>query len=287
MVEARPESEPMQVETEKGGNPMGQDPFESFKAAQKDGWAHFAPLAAVTTSAAARLVKHARVHAGQRVLDVACGTGVVAVTAARLGARVTGLDLTPALLEGARENSQIAGVTVDWREGDAESLPFDDGAFDVVLSQFGHIFAPRPEVVTAEMLRVLKSGGTIAFATWPPELFTGRMFALTARYAPPLPPGVPPPTQWGDPGVVSQRLGKAVKDVAFDRATMLAPALSPQHYRRTHERTAGPLIKVVESLAADPERLAAFRNEYDSLLAEYYEGNTVRQDFLLTRAIKV
>jgi SAM-dependent methyltransferase len=263
-----------------------KDPIETFKAAQKVGWAYFAPLAAHTTSVAARLVKHAKVRAGQRALDVACGTGVVAVTAARAGAVVAGLDLTPALLERARENAQIAGVKIDWREGDAEKLPFDNGAFDVVLSQFGHIFAPRPEVATAEMLRVLKPGGTIAFATWPPELLTGRLFAITARYAPPPPPGVLAPTLWGDPGVVSQRLGQSVHDVVFDRATMLVPALSPLHFGTTLETTAGPLIKVVETLSADPEKLTAMRNEYEALIAEYFEENSVRQDYLLTRASK-
>jgi SAM-dependent methyltransferase len=263
------------------------DPFESFKAAQKTGWAHFAPLEMFTTTAAAKLVKHAKVHAGQGLLDVCCGTGVVAVTAARLGARVTGLDFTPALLERARENSQIAFVEIDWREGDAEALPFADGAFDVVLSQFGHIFAPRPEVAVAEMLRVLKPGGTIGFATWPPELFTGRMFTITARYAPPPPPGVAPPPLWGDPGVVAERLGNAVKDIVFDRGTMLVPALSPQHLRIRAEKTAGPLVKMVEALSAsDPAKLAAFRREYEALVAEYYEENTVRQDYLLTRAVK-
>jgi SAM-dependent methyltransferase len=264
------------------------DPIEAFKAAQKLSWAHFAPLEVFTTLVAAQLVKHAKAHAGQSVLDVGCGTGVVATTAARLGARATGLDLTPALLERARENSRIAGVAVDWREGDAEDLPFDDGAFDVVLSQFGHIFAPRPEVAIAQMLRVLKPGGTIAFATWPPELFTGRMFTITSRYAPPPPPGVAPPTQWGDPSIVAERLGKAVKDIVFDRATMSVPALSPQHFRMRLEQTAGPVLKLVESLSAsDPARLAAFRAEYENLIAEYYEENTVRQDYLLTRAIKV
>ncbi|HET6325180.1 MAG TPA: class I SAM-dependent methyltransferase [Planctomycetaceae bacterium] len=264
------------------------DPFESFKAAQKVGWAHFAPLEMFTTTVAAQLVKHARVHAGQHVLDVACGTGVVSVTAARLGARATGLDLTPALLERARDNSQIAGVEIDWREGDAEALPFADAAFDVVTSQFGHIFAPRPEVAVAEMLRVLKPGGTIAFATWPPELFMGRMFALTARYSPPPPPGAAPPQQWGDPGIVTQRLGNAVKDIVFDRGTMRAPALSPQHFRTRAEKTVGPLIKLVETLSAtDPDKLAAFRREYENLVAEYYEENTLRQDYLLTRASKL
>src|ERR1700687_1743021 len=100
------------------------DPFESFKAAQKQGWVHFAPFEAHTTPCAARLVKRAGVRAGQRVLDVACGTGVVSVTAARLGAHVTGLDLTPELLERARENSRIAGVEIDWLEGHGGELSF-------------------------------------------------------------------------------------------------------------------------------------------------------------------
>lgn len=263
------------------------DPFESFKAAQKQSWAFFAPLETFSTPVAAQLVKHARVQSGQRVLDVACGTGVVAVTAARRGAQVTGLDLTPALLERARENAQIAGLSIDWHEGDVENLPFGDAAFDVVMSQFGHIFGPRPEVAIAQMLRVLKPGGTIAFATWPPELFMGRMFAITAKYAPAPPPGAAPPTQWGDPNMVVSRLGDKVKDVMFDRGRMRVPALSPQHFRTMFEKTAGPVIKVVESLSAtDPKKLTAFRAEYEALIGEYLEDNTVRQDYLLTRALK-
>jgi SAM-dependent methyltransferase len=264
------------------------DALAQFKEAQKQGWAHFAPLEANTTPEAARLVKHARVHAGHRVLDVACGTGVVAITAARLGARVTGLDLTPELLERARENAGIAGVDVAWYEGDAEQLPFGDADFDVILSQFGHMFAPRPEVAVAEMLRVLKPGGTIAFSTWPPELGIGRMFALVGRYMPPPPKGVAPPPLWGDPNVVRERLGGAVENLIFDRATMLVPALSPQHNRTMTERTAGPLVKLTESLTAtDPARLAAFRREFEAIVADYFEDNTVRQDYLLTRATKI
>src|ERR1700680_275216 len=103
---------------------MHMDPIESFKAAQKQGWVHFAPFEVHTTPCAARLVKRAGVRSGQRVLDAACGTGVVSVTAARLGARVTGLDLTPELLERARENSRIAGMEIDWQEGAGEKVPF-------------------------------------------------------------------------------------------------------------------------------------------------------------------
>ncbi len=264
------------------------DPFAEFKDAQRKGWSHFAPLEAQTTPAAAQLVRHAGVKAGQRVLDVGCGTGVVAVTAARVGASVVGLDLTPALLARARENSALAGVDIEWREGDAEQLPFADATFDVVVSQFGHIFAPRPELAVFEMLRVLKSGGTIAFNTWPPELFVGRMFAMTARYLPPPPPGAQPPALWGDPQVVRERLGSAVTNIVFDRGVLLSPALSPQHHRDGMERTAGPVIRLVEVLsAADPARLAAFRAEYEALVSEYIRENIAHQGYLLTRATKI
>ena len=263
------------------------DAIAQFKEMQKQGWPHFFPLQALTTPPAARLVQFARIGAGQRVLDVGCGTGVVAITAARLGAKVTGIDLTPELLSHARENANIAQVEVEWREGDVENLPFADSTFDVVVSQFGHIFGPRPEIAIREMLRVLKSGGTISFATWPPELLIGRAFQLSSRYLPPPPNGIAPPTLWGDPNVVRERLGNAVRELTFDRARMDVPALSIQHFRLNVEKTVGSLIKLVQSLAAtDPNKLAAFRSEYDALAAEYYEDNLVRQDYLLTRATK-
>lgn len=263
------------------------DTFEAFKVAQKEGWANFAPLEMLTTVPAARLVRFAGVRSDQLVLDVACGTGVVAITAARTGATVTGLDLTPDLLEQARHNSHIAAMRLRWREGDVEKLPFADGEFDVILSQFGHIFAPRPALALAEMLRVLKPGGTIAFSTWPPDLFMGRMFSLVAAYGPPPMPGVSPPNQWGDQNIVRERLGTAVGDIVFDMETILAPALSVQHFRAIVERTVGPVIAVVDKVsAADPEKLSAFRLDFDALTAQYFDNNTVRQTYMLTRAIK-
>lgn len=259
-----------------------------FKNAQKEGWAHFIPLEAWTTATAARLVAHAGVRSGHRVLDVACGTGVVSVTAARIGARVTGLDLTPELLQRARENAATARVDIEWHEGDAEALPFPDSTFDAVLSQFGHMFAPRPDVAIREMLRVLKPGGTIAFSTWPPELLVGRLFGLTGRYMPPPPVEIPPPPLWGEPAIVRERLGNAVKDLVFDRGTMRVSALSVQHNRAIFERTVGPVIKFVEtSSRTDPARLEAFRRDYEAIVDEYFEGNIVRQDYLMTRATKI
>ena len=263
------------------------DPFETFKVAQKKGWAHFAPFELQTTPCAARLVKRAGIRPGQNVLDVCCGTGVVSVTAARLGARVTGLDLTPELLVRARENGRVAGAEVDWHEGDVENLPFGNASFDAVLSQFGHIFAPRPEVAIGEMLRVLKSGGTIAFSTWPPELLVGRMFSLTASYMAPPPPGVPPPPLWGDPNIVRQRLGDAVYDIVFDRATMLVPALSLGHHRKVSEKSrARWCVSSRNWRAAIRQSSTSFAGNMLRLAAEYFEDNILRQDYLITRATK-
>jgi SAM-dependent methyltransferase len=265
------------------------DPFANFKALQRDAWASFVPVEIMTTAPAAKLVQFAQVQAGQRVLDVACGTGVVAITAALRGTKVAGLDLTPALIERARKNAALAGVDVDFIEGDAESLPYPDGSFDVVLSQFGHIFAPRPAVVVGEMLRVLKKGGRIAFSTWPPEHAIGQMFALVARNLPPPPAGgdLPaPPPLWGDPNVIRERLGAAVTRLTFARGVMAAPAMSLNHFRAGQEATVGPLTKLVASLEQEPAKLAKLREDFDAIFGDVYADNLIRVPFLMTRASK-
>ena len=264
---------------------MSQDPFAELKSRQREMWASFTPTAMFTTPVGGHLVRFAGIRAGETVLDVGTGTGVVAITAARAGARVEALDLTPELLAQARENAHIAGHDeVVWTEGDAEQLPYADASFDVVLSQFGHMFAPRPQVVMAEMRRVLKRGGRIAFATWPPEHFVGRMFAFVGRHSPPPPPGAAPPPQWGSPALIGERLGELFDAPFFERGTMTFPALSIAHFRLFMERAVGPIQKLVERLQAEPEKLAAVRAEFDALAAPYYADNVVRQDYLLTRA---
>jgi SAM-dependent methyltransferase len=272
-----------------GGEMATADPFEQFKATQREAWAAFAPVEINTIIPAARLVRFAQVAAGQKVLDVACGTGVVAVTAARRGASVSGLDLSPALLERARDNAKTAAVAIDFTEGDIEALPYPDAAFDVVLSQFGHIFAPRPTIAVKEMLRVLKVGGRIAFSTWPPEHFTGRLFALIAAYAAPSTVGAERPAQpgpWGDPNIVRERLGAQVRDLRFERDTLSAPSLSPQHTRERQERTVGPLMTLIKQLKDDAGKLAQLRGDLEALIGEAFADNAVHQHFLLSRATK-
>ena len=263
------------------------DPVAEWKAKQRETWTlgNFGDMAVFSAIPAGHLVRFAGIRAGQKVLDVGTGTGVVAITAARQGAAASGLDLTPALLEQARQSAPIAGLTVDWTEGDAENLPYPDASFDVVLSQFGHMFAPRPQQAVAEMRRVLKPGGRIAFATWPPEHVIGRMFAFVGRNSPPLPPGAAPPPQWGHPPTVAERLGEQRFDAPFfERGVMAFPALSLAHYRLFMERSVGPIQKLVEAHAGQPDRLAALRAEFDALIEPYFADNVVRQDYLLTRA---
>jgi SAM-dependent methyltransferase len=260
------------------------DPFLEFKTRQREMWRAFAPAALFTTPVAGRLVRFAGIRPGEKVLDVGTGTGVVAITAARSGAEVTGLDLTPALLEEARENSRIALIeNIVWTEGDAEDLPYADASYDVVLSQFGHIFAPRPEAAVSEIRRVLKPGGRFAFAAWPPEHFVGRVFMFIGRHSP-IPPVGEPPVQWGDPAVITERLAGRFDSLLFSRGMMTFPALSMEHYRMFMERSVGPLQKLVESLAGDPEKLASVRAEFDELVQPYYWENEIHQDYLMTLA---
>lgn len=267
---------------------MNTDLIEQYKSKQRETWTmgNFGDMAVFTTPVAGHLVRYAQVTGGQEVLDVGTGTGVVAITSRRVGAKVTGLDLTPALLAQARESAKLAGHNdIAWHEGDAEALPFPDASFDTVLSQFGHMFAPRPEVAVSEMLRVLKRGGTIAFATWPGEQLIGRQFSLIAKYIPP-PQGVPSPVLWGDVATVRQRLGDSVTRIHQERGIMGIPALTPKHLRLIQEAKTGPFIRAVQALQQYPDRLEAWRKEMDEMLSEYLHDNVVRHEYLLTRAIK-
>tara|TARA_B100000686_G_C16748134_1_gene950758 strand:- start:1035 stop:1829 length:795 start_codon:yes stop_codon:yes gene_type:complete len=260
--------------------------YDAIKNKAKQLWSTFTPFETVTGLAAPILIKFSGVKAQSKVLDVGCGTGVVAITAARVGADVCGSDLTPELIERAKENSKISQLDVDFKVADVENLPYDNEQFDFVLSQFGHMFAPRPMIAIEEMLRVLKPEGTIAFSTWPPELLTGRLFRLVAKYAPP-PEGVSPPAEWGNPDIVKERLGQHVKEIIFEKAEFRNPALSPSHMRIFIESYIGPVMAVVSMLQDDQDKLSSFRKEMDELLNEYFKDNVVVQTYLMTRAVKI
>jgi SAM-dependent methyltransferase len=171
-----------------------------FKQAQRRTWSagDYPDVARLIESAAEHLVEAAGVPSGADVLDVATGSGNVALVAARRGAKVTGLDLTPELFEAARRRASEAGVDCEWVEGDAEELPYPDGSFDYALSAFGTMFAPRHEVAAAELVRVTRPGGTIAVAAWTPEGTNGQMFRTVSGHMPPPPPELKPPALWGD-----------------------------------------------------------------------------------------
>jgi SAM-dependent methyltransferase len=145
---------------------------------------------------------------GTRLLDVGCGAGQIALIAARAGAKVTGCDIATNWLEDARERAAAEGLSIDFEEGDAESLPFADGQFDAVVSLVGAMFAPRPEMVAAELTRVCRPGGMIAMANWTPGGFVGKLFKTIARHI--APSGMPSPVLWGDITTVRDRLDKGI-----------------------------------------------------------------------------
>jgi SAM-dependent methyltransferase len=192
-----------------------------LKARMRSLWmsGDFGKIAEYSAKAAEEFVSRIGIHPGERVLDVACGTGNTAIPAARLGAKVTGVDIATNLLEQAVLRAAAEKLDATFAEGDAEQLSFPDGAFDVVMTMFGAIFAPRPELVASELLRVCRSGGTIAMANWTREGFVGQTFVLTSKYVPP-PPGVPPPLLWGDENIVRERLGKGTSDIKMTRQTV-------------------------------------------------------------------
>ena len=265
---------------------VDMDKIVELKEKAKVGWASFISFEALTSTAAPKLVQFAGVKNGMKLLDVACGTGVVALTAVRLGAEVEGVDLTPELVNRAKENAEIMGLKANFIEGDAEFLPFKENQFDVILSQYGHMFAPRPAVVTTELARVLKPGGILAFSTWPVELFMGKFFKLIEQFSPPLPDGVESPVLWGDMSIIRSRLADHFEQIEFGRDAMYAPTMSPAHMLKLFEKNAGPLANLVKALSNDPAKLQELRSSALMLLEKFFSNNFLKQDFLMTRCIK-
>jgi SAM-dependent methyltransferase len=190
--------------------------MEALKAKLKATWmsGDFDKIAQIYEPGAAEFVARLALRQSERALDVACGAGNLSFPAARAGAQVVGLDIATNLLETARARAQAEGLEIRFDEGDAERLPYGDAAFDVVMTMFGAMFAPRPEKAAAELIRVTRSGGRIAMANWTPAGFIGQMFKTTSAHVPP-PPGVPSPVRWGDAETVRERLRDGVTGLQF------------------------------------------------------------------------
>jgi ubiquinone/menaquinone biosynthesis C-methylase UbiE len=216
------------------------------------------------------LVAAAGVGGGDRVLDVGAGAGNAAIPAASAGAHVVASDLTPELFAAGRERAARLGVELEWREADAEALPFADGEFDFVLSSVGVMFAPHHQAAADELLRVCRPGGTIALASWTPQGFIGQMFAVMKRYLPAPPPGVQPPPLWGDEAHVSELFGARVASLEMRREpNRVATFPTAEAFRDYFKQRYGPTIAAYRGLADEPERVAAL----DAELAELARAN--------------
>jgi ubiquinone/menaquinone biosynthesis C-methylase UbiE len=264
--------------------------FAQLKAGLKAIWmaGDFGQIALHTASVAEEFVDRIGIKPGSRVLDVACGTGNTALPAARAGASVTGVDIATNLLEQARKRAAAEGLEIRFDEGDAEQLPCPDQAFDVVLTMFGAMFAPRPQVVAAELIRVCKPGGLIAMANWTPQGFVGRTFQATAKLVPP-PPGVPPSVLWGDEPTVRQRFANGISNLSMTRQKMqFVYPFSPKETVAFFRQYFGPTQMAFSRL--DQAGQAALAAELEGLWTEYNtatDGNTrIEAEYLDVRAIR-
>ncbi len=220
------------------------------------------------------LVQASGVQPGERVLDVAAGSGNVAIPAAEAGASVVASDLTPELFDTGRKLAAECGVRIEWEQGDAENLPYPDASFDTVLSCVGVMFAPHHQAGADELVRVARPGGTIGLLSWTPEGFIGQMFATMKPYAPPPPPGAQPPPLWGSEEHVRALLGDRVTEVSASRGTVTIDHFrTPADFRDYFKSHYGPTIAVYTFIADDPEKVAALDRELEALAARYDRGD--------------
>lgn len=244
--------------------------IHQLKNSMRSAWmaGDFGKIAATSAVIAAEFVDRLPVQSGARVLDVACGTGNTAIPLARRGAQVTGVDIAPNLLVQARERAADEGLSISFDEGDAEQLSYPDASFDMVITMFGAMFAPRPELVAAEFSRVLRPGGLLAMANWTPASFAGQMFTVMSKHVPP-PPGVPPPVLWGDEAIIRQRLARRfdpieAEPILIEMDLPFAPAGAVAFFRQYFGPTQAAFSRLDEAgqnaLAADLEALWSSAN---------------------------
>lgn len=241
--------------------------LESLKNRLRATWiaGDFGEIAKSIEKGAEDFVNRLDLKPGMKVLDVACGTGNTSIPAAKAGAEVTGIDIAPNLIEQAIARAKAEGVDAKFEVGDAEALPYEDASFDVVITMFGAMFAPRPDVTVEELKRVCKPGGKIVMANWTPSGFAGQMFKTNAKHVPP-PAGMPSPVLWGDEETVTRRFADGVSDLQLTRTPIhmsyeFGPADVVEHFRKYF----GPTQKAFGAL--DEAGQAALRKDLEELWA--------------------
>ena len=234
------------------------------------------------------VIDAAGVRSGHKVLDVAAGAGNVAIPAALTGASVVASDLTPELLEEGRRQAIARGAELEWREADAEALPFADDEFDAVVSCVGVMFAPHHQATADELVRVCRPGGRLGVLSWTPEGFIGEMFSIMKPYAPPPPPGAQPPPLWGREAHVRGLLGDRVADVTARRASVRVDHFrSGAEFRDYFKANYGPTIAVYKAIADQPERVEALDHELAALGDRHDQGSGAMDwEYLLLTARK-
>jgi ubiquinone/menaquinone biosynthesis C-methylase UbiE len=245
--------------------------LEALKAKLKATWmaGDFDKIAQLIAPGAEEFIERLELTSGTRVLDIACGSGNLSLPAARAGAKVTGVDIAPNLLETARKRAFAAGLKIEFDEGDAEQLPYPDASFDVVVTMFGAMFAPRPELVARELRRVCRPGGRIVMANWTPTGFIGQMFKTTAAHLPP--PNFPSPLLWGDEATVRQRLQDGEEDLQFTRRIIsfrlpITPEQTVEYFRAWY----GPTLRAFAALTEIGQ--AALRRDLVQLWSQHNQA---------------
>jgi SAM-dependent methyltransferase len=242
--------------------------MEALKTRLKAMWmtGDFGQVARHIETGAEEFIERLALNPGVRLLDVACGSGNLSIPAARRGAVVTGVDIATNLLEQARARAESEGLTIQFDEGDAENLPYADASFDEIVSMYGAMFAPRPELVAAELARVCRPGGRIAMANWTPAGFIGQMFKIGAKYVPP-PTNMPSPLKWGDEETVRERLRDGIADLQLTpRMCTFNYSFSPAEVVEFFRLYYGPTQRTFDALDADGQ--AALRKDLEQLWTE-------------------
>jgi 2-polyprenyl-3-methyl-5-hydroxy-6-metoxy-1,4-benzoquinol methylase len=242
------------IEKTAPGSPVGSTAIANLtaiKARQKATWesGDFGQVARSIENFASEFMARQPLRPGAKVLDVACGTGNLAIIAAQHGCEVSGMDIAANLLEQARERAEVDGLSIKFEEADADSLPYDNDSFDLTVSMFGVMFTPQPSLAASELWRVTKPDGQIALANWTPEGFIGKMFGVFKAHLPPPPVGVPSPMEWGNEATVQKLLQHGFTDVRLTRHTAsmcypFPPAETVDFFRKYY----GPTLRAFESL---------------------------------------